>query len=266
MPQIKADRRFLPAELLPPVLLCSALVLACSGGPFDLLGRTADEPKVVSPAVDSLGREGKVLVSWAPEAAADGYRLYRDSLPDGSGRLLVYEGSSTAVADAVPAMDTLFYYRLAKIRGSREFGPSDPVPGVASSVARDSQMNDERSSATPVNYVTQATIFYYRDAWGNEIEDRDWYLMQVPPRSFVTVAVTNLSNTDLGELYFQVENQTAQLLSTTGGERKLFNFDLEARPVYFQIYVAKDAFVGELSAPGGKIAAYQIEYRQTNAI
>lgn len=266
MPEQLSDRRRVKVVHLSILLLGAAISAACSGGPFQLLSRTAADPEVAAPTVESLGRERVVLVSWQPDPSADTFRLYRDSLPDGSGRTLVYQGSSTRCADAVPIMDTIYYYRLAKVRGRREFPVSGFVPGVAGSVAADSLGNDESSTATRVDYVAQATIFYYRDAWGNEIEDRDWYYMVVPPRSFITVAATNLSNTDLGELFFQVAGETPRLLSITGGERKLFNFELGPRAVYFQIYVAKDTFVGELSAAGGKIAAYRLEYRQTNAI
>ncbi|HUX13978.1 MAG TPA: hypothetical protein VMW87_13185 [Spirochaetia bacterium] len=244
--------------------LCATL--SCSNGLLTLLSRTMSDPAISRPAVDSLAVEGRICISWDIDPGADSYRLYRECSPEGAGRMLVYTGRGSRFEDRAPGMDIIYYYRLAKVRGEREFEMSDYVPGVASGVAKDSEDNDRRENATLVTFVTPATIHYFRDGIGNEIEDRDWYAMIVPPRSFITVAVTDTANTSIGELYFQVAGRDPALLASTGGERSLHNYELTAQPVYFQIYVSKDDFVGVTGAPGGKIASYQVEYVLTTAI
>ncbi len=218
------------------------------------------------PAVYSLLIEGAVVISWNPDPAADSYRLYREA---GAGDVLhlVYAGTACETVDTVPLLDRLYTYRLSKIRGAMEFGPSEPVPGVASSVAVDGHRNDSRAQALLVDYVTPATIHYYRDDRGNEIEDRDWYRMIVPPRSFVTLAVDNLTNTSTVELLFQTEGETAAPLSVApAGERTLYNYTLEPATVSFQICVAKDDFVGVTGQPGGKVAGYHVRFVQCNSL
>ncbi len=246
--------------------VAAVTTFSCANGFLSLLSRTVNDPVVTPPAVDSLAIEGSVSISWDFDPGADSYRLYRETSPGGAGLMSVYAGNGTCFKDRVPAADTIYYYRLAKIRGNREFEMSVYVPGVASGIARDSQDNDQRERATRVSFVTPATIHYYRDGIGNEIEDRDWYYMIVPPRSVITVAVTNMANTSIGELYFQVAGREAALLASTGGERTLHNYELTEQPVYFQIYVSKDDFVGVTGAAGGKIASYQVRYELTAAI
>jgi len=246
--------------------ICALSVyLSCAPGPLQLISRTASDPEVSMPSVESLAEAGEILVSWEADAAADSYHLYRFTEPDGTGAMCVYSGACLSFADHTVDLDRMYYYALSKVRGQMEFGPSSACPGVASTIRRDQFENDTRENATEHTYVTPANIFYYRDTYGTEIEDTDWYYINIGPRTFVTLTVRSLTNVTPRELWFMRDGQLPSLLSETA-EPVLFNYETVPRRVYFRISVNKENYLGIAAAAGGKSAGYEVKYVQSNAI
>lgn len=250
---------------LLPVAVVAFLTVSCSGSVFSALDRTAADPTVTAPTVDSLAVDGEILISWKADPAADSYRLYRDTSPTGTFSNLVYSGTGTSYADAGVSLDTMYYYELAKVRGDKVFSKSIFVPGVTSSITKNNIGNNDKADALELVTAAQQTIYYYQDGLGNVITEPNWYYMVVPPRSYITITVTNFQNTNTGELYCQVQGNTGVLLSTTGSPT-LYNYGLTSARVYFQIYADPSVFVGVAGSAGGHIGSYVVEYVQTNAI
>jgi len=246
--------------------ICAAgIQLSCAPGTFELLSRTGSDPEIAKPYVVSLAEAGEVLITWDADLATDSYRLYRSTDPDSAGSLCVYSGGCLSFADRTVDLDRMYYYALSKVRGQKEFGQSEAVPGVASAIRRDPFDNDRRENATEHTYVTPASIFYYRDSYGTEIEDTDWYYINIGPRTFVTLSVRFLANVTPRELWFMVDGQLPSLLSENA-EPVLFNYETVPRRICFRISVNKENYLGIAAAAGGKSASYEVIYLQSNAI
>jgi fibronectin type 3 domain-containing protein len=161
------------------ILLCAGIV-SCTVGLYDDLNTNNITPVVSEPTVNSFELEHAVQVEWDVDAGADRYLLYRDTDPAGSFSTIVYQGTETGFIDADIADETFYYYKLAKVRGKKEFPKSECVMGLSSSIQRDRHESNNTSDTTgELGDVTQSNIFYYADLQDNEVVDRDWFYVSL---------------------------------------------------------------------------------------
>ena len=151
-----------------------------------------------APLVRSLDRELRIEVSWDVDPAAEEYVLERveDALVGAFS--VVYRGTGTSYADTDCRNQCRYLYRLSKSRGSRLFGPSAAVLGVACDTCKDElEPNDSGPQATALgDFQLRANLFYYRATPalypGQQLQDDDWYWLQVPPQRVANLLITQV--------------------------------------------------------------------------
>lgn len=180
------------------------LLMGCSADLYYLLEESSELPGVALPVVRSLAAAGAVEVSWANDDSADGYKLYRGE-SQGGPYSPVYQGVANSCFDRVPEQDRIYYYRLSKVKGSRELEQSVAVAGVASSFAA-----GENVGAAPFEGESSGVIYSYSD--GLTLLSRSvGYYVELEPFKGVRVTIDGLANLGAGELR----------LVTAGGEQLL---------------------------------------------
>jgi hypothetical protein len=243
-------------------LLCSA---ACSPGLLDELDRVLRDPVVSAPRASSLEQEYRIELTWEADEAADEYQLERAEDAAQGSFLPVYRGSATRYLDADCRDQCRYLYRLSKLRGTRSFGPSAPVLGVASATCRDElEPNDSEGQATPLEYDRRANLFYYRATPGlypgAELQDDDWYSVLVPPRRKANLLVTQPGlepGSPYTFLYFYLKGTTPfrvvnnQLIEIT-------NPSYEAKTFLFELFPNPDDFILEPTLGGGMLVDYTL--------
>lgn len=256
-------RRVVRAALTVGVLT----LVSCGPDLYDFASETSTEPVITEPTVASFQVERAIWVSWTEDPGADEYVLYRDEDYNGSFSNAVYAGSDLEYVDSELDEETLYYYRLAKRRGRKEFPKSDYVLGVAGlSSADDFEDNDRKSSAKPWKQPsTSANIYFYRDAAGNTVSDTDWYSVELAPNRIliIQVAFTSGSNLIENDLWFLEDGRTPQQVSNSDiTEFSIENDGTTEKTVRFAVYPNEDVILGSPSAAGGKFGDYKIEFVQ----
>jgi fibronectin type 3 domain-containing protein len=247
-------------NILVPIML-SLLVLSCSVGLYDRLNTNAISPVVTEPTVKSFELEHAVQIEWDNDAGADRYLLYRDTDPAGSFTSVVYQGTETGFIDTDISDETFYYYKLAKVRGKKEFPKSEAVLGLSGSIQRDRHESNNTSDSTGVlGDITQANIFHYSDLYDNEVIDRDWFYVSLEPRRSMLIVFDEVKNGITGEalaedeLKFNIKE--GELHNVYNGVSYwLDNYSYEEKIIYFQVSVNKKTF-------GNKIATYRIRIDQ----
>jgi len=194
----RARRRGFLAWLSAVTTLAFGCLLAasCSGGLLAELGRPLGDPSTVAPAVSSFIVENRVLVSWPADENADQFILERAADTVAPSFQYVYSGTDVSYEDTQCSDQERYLYRLIRTRGTRSFGPSDAVMGVASSVCRDSlEPNDQEAAATPLGSTLAANLYYYsslaQPAGVSLVQqDVDWYAVSVPAHRQANIVVT----------------------------------------------------------------------------
>jgi hypothetical protein len=154
---------------------------------------------------------------------------------------------------------------LSKVRGSRDFGPSEPILGIASATCHDElEPNDSESQATPLLYDRYANLFFYRATPGlypgAVVQDADWYTVEIPPHRIANIRITQAGLAP-GSLYtflnfYQkgmtpqrvVNNDLIQIPNPSNTE-KTFAFELFPNP---------DDFILEATLGGGTLIDYTV--------
>jgi len=179
-----------------PVVGLALLVASCGNGLLDELSRSFGDPDVQAPRISSFVTENVVEVSWSQDPNADEYVLQR-ALDNASPNYeTVFVGTGTHYTDTSVTDQGRYLYRLSSTRGSKSFGPSEAVMGVASSVSRDTlEPNDWEAEATPLVSTWAANLYYYSSVaqqGGAPLvqQDVDWYSVSVPPHRQANVVVT----------------------------------------------------------------------------
>jgi len=233
----------------------------CNPGMYDMLHRTMDDPKIVSPNVESFVESNSIFVNWEYDEGADEYILERaqDSLVLSFST--VYRGTGTAYADRGLEGETRYIYRMFKRRGSEIFGPSPEVIGVSSMVSRDVYRNDTMETAErleTIGYI--ANIYYYRTYNGLEIMDEDWYYIEIPALRKASIVVNDSKVAEQNRpTHFECYEYAREAFPVVHLlDFWIINNEMETKRYYFKLYPAKLQFVGVGVPAGGDIVRYTI--------
>jgi hypothetical protein len=176
--------------------LAAALAVSCGDGLLAEISRPLGDPRIESPEVSSFVTENCIGLSWSEDPCTDRYVLQRAEDAADPGFDTVYSGETPGYLDADCTDQGRYLYRLVKTRGSRSFGPSRSVMGVASLVCRDSlEPNDVEAAATSLSATLAANLYYYTSIAQPEgaplvYQDADWYAVSVPPHRQANIVVT----------------------------------------------------------------------------
>jgi hypothetical protein len=245
--------------LLPPLLPLLPLLLAtgCSQGLLPELDRVLRDPVASPPFVRSLDRELRIEVSWEADPAAEEYVLERaeDSLL--GAYTPVYRGTGTFYTDTDCRNQGRYLFRLSKTRGSRLFGPSSAVLGVASDTCRDElEPNDLEEQATELgDFQLRANLYYFRATPGlypgQVLQDFDWYSLDIPAQWGLPSGseYTYLCFYQKAAVPIRVVNN--QLVAVA-------NPSPEARRILFKLSLDPADVILEPTLGGGTLVAYTI--------
>lgn len=242
---------FITAALLFPT--------GCTPGIYQYLNRPLEDPEIIKPHAASFEEELSVIITWDPDNRCDEFILYRR--PDSPFSLdeIVYRGTETKYIDTNGINEDRYLYSLSKIRGRREFGPSEPVPGVFSHTVQDSlEPNNTETDAVRLEFEFESNMYYYRNSGGDEVQDVDWFYVEVPPRRIATIVVSQAGLTagntffyfsQIGEVPFQVVNNNNIPIENRSTNTDRF---------YFKLYPVPAEFLNDITEAGGTIVAYTI--------
>jgi hypothetical protein len=254
------------------IACAAALALAsCGSGSLETMERSGEDPTVVSPTVDSFAEERMISLSWPEDPRADEYIVETASGSVGSPTYAVaYRGKVAGFREEGCADQSLHLYRLVKVRGEREFGPSDPVLGVGSVTRRDgAEPNDVEAQATDLGYEKSANLYYYRSYEGLEAQDVDWYSIELPPRmvAYIIVEQTRpkLSSTVTTWMCYALKGQGSTPVDN-GVPIALYNYAYSVRTIAFEIFPKAADFIGSGGPQGGNLIDYTVRLDQINSI
>ncbi len=247
---------------LLPLLMASG----CSPGLLPELDRVLRDPTVSPPQVSSLDRELRIEVCWDPDPAAEQYILEKaeDSLLADYSE--VYRGTGSFYTDTDCQDQGRYLFRLSKTRGSRLFGPSRAVLGVASQTCRDGlEPNDSEDQAAVLgDFLRQANLFYFRATPslhpGQVLQDADWYSVEVPPQWTAHILITQAglpTGSEYTYLYFY-QKAAAPIHVVNNQLIALSNPSPEPRSMLFKLYLDPADFILEATLGGGTLVEYAV--------
>lgn len=248
------------------ILVCLAVVWVSSCGDWLLLNmsRTLGDPGIGAPVVTSFVKENHVEVSWPQDANADQYILQRSQDGAVSSYAVIYAGSRTSYEDTDCTDQERYLYRLTRTRGTRSFGPSDAVMGVASAVSRDAlEPNDMETEATPLTSTLAANLYSYssviqQNGTPLQAQDVDWYSVSIPPHRKANIVVTqdNLQGGSTNTwMYFYLKGTNpAQIVNNQAIVITNYS-DVAATTFHFKIYPIPSSFAVN---GGGSLITYTV--------
>ncbi len=256
------NRQGRSAFALLPLLLAAG----CSPGLLPELDRVLRDPALTPPRVRSLDRELRIEVSWEEDPAAEEYVLERaeDSLL--GAYVVVYRGTGTSYTDTDCRDQCRYLFRLSKARGSRLFGPSGAVLGVASETCKDElEPNDTEEQATALaDFQRRANLYYFRATPGlypgQVLEDSDWYSLEIPPQWMAYLLITQVGLPSGSEYtYLCFYQKAATPIQVVNNELvAVANPYPEARRVFFKLYLDPADFILEPTLGGGTLVDYTV--------
>jgi len=245
--------------LLLVIIILSLIMLSCSEGLLGDMLRVISDPVVVEPDVVSFEKEETIKITWDADPGADEYILYKaeDALfPDYK---IIYQGSEVSVSDKDVGDENLYIYILGKVRGTKLFGPSDPVLGVGSTVLKDEhENNDKKENSTRLVWDLDANLYYYISHNLSEVKDYDWYNVTVPPNRQANIVLVQNdlvgANTWMNfSLEYEspkpIKNNLAIPIQNKTLEEKIFSFLISPIP---------EDFYGDPPASSGSLINYHI--------
>jgi hypothetical protein len=196
------------------VITILALSLSCTEGLYYQIGKSIDDPVVVKPFVSSFEDEETIIITWDDDPAADEYILYRNEVPYGN-RIVVYQGKENSYIDRnfieyLSRENAYFHYSLSKVRGMREFGPSEPSLGIYSKIINDPfEPNNHENLAHELSTAKiEGNIYFFRDDQQNLLIDEDWFFITLQPRQQAVLVLTQIGDTNLQYFQYQVLNSS----------------------------------------------------------
>jgi len=244
------------------VLILLFILSGCENEMYKMLHRTADDPVIVRPNVESFVESNTIFINWEFDEGADEYILERAlDTPDNLVFIIIYKGKALEYADRGLEDGARFIYRLSKRRGKVTFGPSKEALGVSSLVIRDIYRNDTMEQALKLestDYI--ANIFYYRSYNGLELIDEDWYFIDIPPMRQASVVVRDYEANEPDSLthFLYYEHARESYVVRQLRDFWIVNTELETKRCYFKIFPAKSQFVNSGIPAGGGIVQYKI--------
>jgi|GEM_PF-4292996 len=245
------------------MLLLLILTVSCNESLFEQIAERNITPKISKPTVISLETSLEIKVEWEKDEGADEYILYRNTTSDDENTDEVYEGNNLYYNDTDVNPDTFYYYWLAKRKGEKIFKKSDYVYGVTSTNFKDvfdnnGKNNNTKSKATTYTETLQVNMYYYKDAYGNILEDTDWYIAPLKPGQVLTIRIDYTNNLTENDLYMNIVNGQMNKAITSGDEF-IINSTAEG-PAYFFISINTAEYLGDPNGIGGWIGSYNIVF------
>lgn len=240
------------------ILVFLIFILSCSQGLIGDMLRVNKNPVVEKPSVVSFEKEETIKITWNADPGADEYVLYKavdQAIPVYE---ILYQGSELNVVDTNAIEGNRYLYTLGKVRGTKLFGPSDPVLGIGSMVINDGlENNNSKNRATKLNLRFDANIYYYQSYSGAKLKDTDWYYVIVPPRKQARIVITYNQSGGIG-LYLYWEGHVVLPIVSTDGYLSVLNDTDKDASYYFQISPMTSTFISDPAAGGGNLVDYNI--------
>jgi hypothetical protein len=244
------------------VLFITELLLflpCCTPGIYQYLNRPLEDPEISEPEAASFEQELTVTITWDNDARSDEYILYRRPDSPFSIDEIVYRGTETVYLDTAGRNEERYLYSLSKIRGRKEFGPSEPAFGVFSHTVRDVlEPNNTEANAVRLEFEFASNMYYYRNSAGGEVQDVDWFYVEVPPRRIATIVVNQagLTNEDTFFYYSQVGEVPFRVVNNN--DIPIENRSTDTDRFYFKLYPVPSEFHSDINEAGGSIVEYTI--------
>ncbi|MCG8573228.1 MAG: hypothetical protein MJB14_24095 [Spirochaetes bacterium] len=255
------------------ILAIAILLCGCSPSLLEDINTNNFEPTDSNLDITNFESEYAITLKWDADPGTDEYILYRDTNPDGVYAEIVYQGTELTYTDTDVEdvnNNVYYYYKLAKKRESKIFEKSSYVVGAASSVRNDQyEFNEVYNKAASFDNKTEANIYYFRDGFGNELVDNDWYSIEIEPKKVVTLEITNLDNLDISnDIFFMVKGEIKIDGPAGGGSFTVTieNAENTKETMYFLIGIDKEDFTGIVGGTGGRIGYYEIHFIQEENI
>lgn len=243
------------------VILLSLLLVSCSAGFLDQMGRVLADPSPSAPRVSSFVSEYCIDAAWDPDKAAEEYILERADDSVSPSWSTLYRGAATLFSDTTCADQRRYLYRLSMVRGSRVFGPAEAAVGIGSAACRDQlEPNDTEQTATPLDYDRAANLYYYRACSGAVVQDVDWYSVSVPPRRTANIVVTQsgLTGGSVNTYMIFYLKGTAPAVIVNNAAIPITNPAYETRTFLFRISPNPAEFIADPTLAGGSFIDYTV--------
>ena len=249
-------------------LLVPMFFLSCGDGLLVDMTRIADDPVITKVQAKSFIDENIIYLNWEEDPAADEYILYRAEDNIVHSYQVIYQGNDISFVDTDCSDENRYLYTLAKLRGQKIFGPSNPVLGVGSNVCRDElEENNSKDQATILTWDLVANIYFYRDWLDNELEDLDWYSVTIPPRRIANIVVTQAGQAtgDVTYMMFYLEGSNpTPLLNNTA--QPIPNYSYSEKKFYFLISPNSAEFISDPTLAGGSLIGYTISLNSITSL
>lgn len=253
------------------VALSCLLAASCGDGLLSEMGRPLGDPSLDAPAVSSFAVENRIILSWPADVRADRYILERAADTAAPVFQAVYSGPDTSYADTDCSDQERYLYRLTRTRGTRRFGPSDAVMGVASSVCRDGwEPNDLEGQATPLESTLAANLYCYCSlaqpaGVSLALQDSDWYSVTVPSHCQANIVVTqdNLAGGSTSTwMYFYLKGANpTQIVNNQA--IPVVNYSSSSLAFLFKVYPVASSFA---VGGGGSLITYTLSLHSITSL
>lgn len=243
------------------IILILSLIFSCTDDLFKELGTLNAIPdKETQLVIKHFVLEDAIVIEWEKDLGADEYILYKDENPLGSFSNKIYQGQNLQYIDYDVITEIFYYYKLAKRKDNKIFGKSRYSVGVASSTRRDSyELNESRAKSAWIDNKTYANIYFYRDQYGNIIEDIDWFKIAVNPRQYVKLVINNMVNYNGDELIKVVDLESESDIDDSTSFN-LTNYSYEPQVLFLKVFPDRSDYLEIPSASGGKFISYVINF------
>lgn len=244
----------------------------CGRGVVQDLARLDADPVAAAPSVRSFEIEDAVAVDWPADPAAESYVLERALDADLPAYETVYDGTDTSFSDSDGASQERYLYRLSARRGGKIFGPSASTLGVFGSVREDGyEPNDQEDSATPLVCDRDSNIYFYRAGNGSTVEDVDWYSVDLPARSRVSIVVSQTTGISQGDLdtildWYLPGSASVSAIVNDSSSREIVNYEFSPRTVRVRITVNPARCMTSYTLTGGTMVNYVIKAIETRSL
>jgi hypothetical protein len=253
-------------------LLAVMLMGGCSGGIYDLLTRTKDDPYREKPLVESFRESNAIDIFWHEDEGADEYILERALDGTQISYEEVYRGAGLGHHERGLPDQAMYLYRLGKRRGGKEFDFSDPALGISSTVTRDVyEDNNIRERAARLDETPLVSnMQYYRSYSGFIFQDEDWYYTDIAP-GWQAVVVINDTQAPPGreDSHFRlyIENRDSMVV-TSDQEIEIPNYGTTEMRCYLRVYPYEHQYINDMPATeiGGSSVQYIIKIIMKQAL
>jgi hypothetical protein len=179
------------------VILTLLLILTFTGCSNDLLNEMHEDIVISEPSdifVHSFKVERAIWIEWEPDRGAEEYVLLKSTSSTGTF-VEIWNGQDTFYRDESVDLGTFYYYQISKKQGRLEFLNEEYGYGVCGHEQEDGfEPNDTQTTGVHFNDITFANIYLYEGPGMDTVEDRDWYYVTIPKRSYAVLQLYKLKS------------------------------------------------------------------------